>query len=83
MWWTQVSIPQEAVDLLIQEHSKHPNNQYMFPSPATGEMLTKDIYMAKVAGVASVLCKYPPNSKGTNDKCQAQDTNYNLCIWYH
>ena len=29
----QVSIPQVAVDLLIQEHSKHPDNPYMFPSP--------------------------------------------------
>lgn len=38
----RVSIPQEAVDLLIQEHSKHPNNQYMFPSPATGEMYHPD-----------------------------------------
>ena len=38
----KVSIPQEAVDLLIQEHSKHPDNQYMFPSPATGEMYHPD-----------------------------------------
>ena len=38
----RVSIPQEAVDLLIQEHSKHPDNQYMFPSPATGEMYHPD-----------------------------------------
>ncbi len=38
----RVSIPQEAVDLLIQEYSKHPNNQYMFPSPATGEMYHPD-----------------------------------------
>ena len=38
----QVSIPQDTVDLLIQEHSKHPNNQYMFPSPVTGEMYHPD-----------------------------------------
>lgn len=38
----RVSIPQEAVDLLIQEHSKHPDNQYMFPSPTTGEMYHPD-----------------------------------------
>ena len=25
------------------------------------------LFRSKVAGVASVLCKYPPNSKGTND----------------
>ena len=36
------SISQEAVDLLIQEHSKHSDNQYMFPSPATGEMYHPD-----------------------------------------
>ena len=34
----KVSIPQEAVDLLMAEHGKHPENPYMFPSPATGEM---------------------------------------------
>ena len=38
----QVSIPQDAVDLLIQECSKHPDNQYMFPSPVTGEMYHPD-----------------------------------------
>ena len=38
----QVSIPRDAVDLLIQEHSKHPDNQYMFPSPVTGEMYHPD-----------------------------------------
>ena len=34
----RVSIPQETVDLLIQEHEKHPENPYMFPSSSTGEM---------------------------------------------
>ena len=38
----QVSIPQDAVDLLIQEEDKHPDNQYMFPSPVTGEMYHPD-----------------------------------------
>lgn len=37
-----VSIPQTAVDLLIQEHAKHPNSPYMFPSPLTGEMYHPD-----------------------------------------
>lgn len=31
-------IPQQAVDLLVQEHNLHPNNPYMFPSPTTGTM---------------------------------------------
>ena len=38
----KVSIPQMAVDLLIQEHEKHPGNPYMFPSPITGEMYYPD-----------------------------------------
>lgn len=38
----KVSIPQMAVDLLIQEHEKHPGNPYMFPSPVTGEMYYPD-----------------------------------------
>lgn len=37
-----VSIPQEAVDLLTVEHSKHPTSPYMFPSPKTGEMYHPD-----------------------------------------
>lgn len=35
-------IPQQAVDLLIQEHEKHPDSAYMFPSPVTGDMLYPD-----------------------------------------
>ena len=38
----KVSIPQEAVGLLISEHNKHPENPYMFPSPVTGEMYYPD-----------------------------------------
>ena len=37
-----VSIPQTAIDLLIQEHAKHPDSPYMFPSPLTGEMYHPD-----------------------------------------
>ena len=29
----KISIPQEAVDLLLLEHEKHPGNPHMFPSP--------------------------------------------------
>lgn len=41
----KISIPQEAVDLLIQEHEKHPENPYMFPSPKTGGMYYPDSVM--------------------------------------
>ena len=36
------SIPKEAVDLLIEEHEKHPDNPYMFPSPVNGGMWYPD-----------------------------------------
>ncbi|ANU55379.1 hypothetical protein ADH66_12410 [Acutalibacter muris] len=31
-----------SFDLLCAEHSKHPTNPYMFPSPKTGEMYHPD-----------------------------------------
>ena len=37
-------IPQQAVDLLIEEHKKHPGNAYMFPSPKTGTMYDPDAF---------------------------------------
>ena len=37
-----VMIPQQTVDLLIQEHDLHPDNPYMFPSPVTGTMYHPD-----------------------------------------
>ncbi len=37
-----VVIPQQAVDLLLQEHALHPDNPYMFPSPVTGTMYHPD-----------------------------------------
>ncbi len=39
-----LAIPQQAVDLLIEEHKKHPGNPYMFPSPKTGTMYDPDAF---------------------------------------
>ncbi len=39
-----LAIPQQAVDLLIEEHAKHPNSPYMFPSPKTGTMYDPDAF---------------------------------------
>ena len=38
----QISIPQEAKDLLIQEHTKHPTNPWLFPSSRIGAMYHPD-----------------------------------------
>ena len=37
-----ICLPQETVDLLMQEHEKRPSNPYMFPSPVTGRMYGPD-----------------------------------------
>ena len=39
-----LAIPQQAVDLLIAEHKKHPRNPYLFPSPKTGTMYDPDAF---------------------------------------
>lgn len=39
-----IPIPKQAVDLLILEHEKHPENPYMFPSPKTGTMYDPDSF---------------------------------------
>ena len=39
-----LAIPQQAVDLLVEEHKKHPGNSYMFPSPKTGTMFDPDSF---------------------------------------
>lgn len=37
-----IYLPQETINLLIQEHSKHPSNPIMFPSPVTGRLYGPD-----------------------------------------
>ena len=37
-----IFLPQETINLLIQEHSKHPTNPIMFPSPITGKLYGPD-----------------------------------------
>lgn len=39
-----LAIPQQAVDLLVAEHQKHPGNPYLFPSPKTGTMFDPDSF---------------------------------------
>ena len=34
----------QAVELLVEEHKKHPGNPYMFPSPKTGGMFDPDSF---------------------------------------
>ena len=38
----QIFIPQEAVELLVREHAKHPGTPWLFPSSRTGGMYHPD-----------------------------------------
>ena len=38
----KLAIPQRAVGLLVEEHSKHPHSPYLFVSPKTGTMFDPD-----------------------------------------
>ena len=54
------SVLKQAVDLLILEHEKHPDNPYMFPSPKTGTMYDPDSFRhirapRKVCGAVELL----------------------------
>ena len=40
----KLAIPQKAVDLLIDEHRKHPGSPYLFVSPKTGTMFDPDSF---------------------------------------
>ena len=37
-----ICLPKETVDLLVQEHARHPSSPVMFPSPVTGQMYSPD-----------------------------------------
>ena len=39
-----LALPQQAVELLIEEHRKHPNSPYPFPSSKTGTMHDPDAF---------------------------------------
>ena len=40
----KLAIPQRAVDLLVEEHSKHPHSPHLFVSPKTGTMFDPDAF---------------------------------------
>lgn len=39
-----LTVLQQAVDLMAEEHKKHPGNPHMFPSPKTGGMFDPDSF---------------------------------------
>lgn len=41
---TPACIPRRAVELLVEEHAKHPHSPYLFVSPKTGTMFDPDSF---------------------------------------
>ena len=82
------------MELLIQEHDKHPNNPYLFPSPLTGEMyhpdsvvnlrkkLLKDTGLEhfKFHDLRHLYVKHTTKNISLQ-KQKSQITNDNLIVW--
>ena len=90
----QISIPQEAVELLIQEHAKHPGNPWLFPSSRTGGMYHPDSVatlhqrILKDAGLEHLRfhdLRHPyvkhTTKKYNSEKQKSQTTNFALIVW--
>ena len=82
------------MDLLIQEHTKHPDSSYMFPSPLTGEMYHPDSVVnlhkkiLKDAGLEHLRfhdLRHPyvkhTTKKYNSEKQKTQATKMNLIAW--
>ena len=89
-----VSIPQAPVDLLIQEHEKHPHSPYLFPSPITGDMYHPDSVVnlhkkiLKDAGLPHIRfhdLRHPyvkhTTKKFNSEKQKTQATKMDLIAW--
>ena len=90
----KISIPQDAVELLVAEHQKHPGSPWMFPSPKTGEMYHPDSVVnihkkiLKDAGLEHLRfhdLRHPYVKHTTKNKSlqkqKSQTTNDNLIVW--
>ena len=90
----KISIPQDAVDLLVAEHQKYPGSPWMFPSPKTGEMYHPDSVVnihkkiLKDAGLEHLRfhdLRHPyvkhTTKKYNSEKQKTQATKMDLIAW--
>ena len=89
-----LAIPQQAVDLLVAEHKKHPGNPFMFPSPKTGTMFDPDSFrhthekILKAIGAEHIRfhdLRHPyvkhTTKKYNSEKQKTQATKIDLIAW--
>ena len=89
-----LAIPQQAVDLLVAEHKKHPGNPFMFPSPETGTMFDPDSFrhthdkILKAIGAEHIRfhdLRHPyvkhTTKKYNSEKQKTQATKIDLIAW--
>ena len=89
-----ISIPQEAVELLVREHAKHPGNPWLFPSSRTGAMYHPDSVatlhqrILKDAGLEHLRfhdLRHPyvkhTTKKFNSEKQKTQATKMDLIAW--
>ena len=89
-----LAIPQQAVDLLVAEHKKHPGNPFMFPSPKTGTMFDPDSFrhthdkILKAIGAEHIRfhdLRHPyvkhTTKKYNSEKQKTQATKMDLIAW--
>ena len=84
-----IYLPKETVDILVQEHAKHPSNPIMFPSPVTGKLYGPDCLgrlhknLLKKAGITENIpfhgLRHPNVKPQTNIFCSVQQ----FMITYH
>ena len=90
-----VVIPQQAVDLLVEDRKNHPDSKYLFPSPHTGEMWSPDAVgrlhkkILRAAGIDERVrfhdLRHPyvkhTTQKYNSEKQKTQATKMDLIAW--
>ena len=79
----EVSIPQDAVELLKQEHAKHPSNPWMFPS---GRMeMSRNVQSGNTQNLKSMVIQrsFPKWSVAERRKTAAASDQAAVCVCAH
>lgn len=92
--YDKLAIPQRAVELLVEEHAKHPHSPHLFVSPKTGTIFDPDSFrhthekILKAIGAEHIRfhdLRHPyvkhTTKKYNSEKQKTQATKMNLIAW--